>query len=512
MEEWDERQHRRPPQGPALAVPRGDPADRRVRQEIRKRQPARGGRRLHPGVRRRPLVGAAAAQPDRAAAQGPAAVRPRGHGHLGALPAAVVAASPASARSARARVHAGDLRRGQRRSPRTGSPRERPAMSRVRRPRQAARALARRRAVHAEVGPVAHGGHCVVRLPTSPSDRVVFTRHALPGERVVVEITEGTDGDRFWRGDAVEVLAASPDRVAAPCPVAGPGLCGGCDFQHVALPAQRASRPRWCASSWSGSAAGRRPAAQASWSSAVPGDDDGLRWRTRHALRDAPTDGRRGMRKHRSHDVVPVDDCLIAHPDAEQPPAGRSSRDRARARDVRGRGRRLLAGAPGCRRRARRRPSSTSSTRSRGSGCSTSTPASGSSPASSPTRSARTGWSRSRATAAACRHARANLRPAACGRAARRRRPGARRRRTTSPSTSSSSTRPARAPSAPSWSRSSTDAPRAVAYVACDPAALARDVAIFAEHGYRLTRPARLRPVPDDAPRRMRRAAGENRL
>ena len=29
--------------------------------------------------------------------------------------------------------------------------------------------------------------------------------------------------------------------------------------------------------------------------------------------------------------------------------------------------------------------------------------------------------------------------------------------------------------------------PRAVAYVACDPAALARDVAIFAEHGYRLT-------------------------
>ena len=28
--------------------------------------------------------------------------------------------------------------------------------------------------------------------------------------------------------------------------------------------------------------------------------------------------------------------------------------------------------------------------------------------------------------------------------------------------------------------------PRAAAYVACDPAALARDVAIFAEHGYRL--------------------------
>ncbi len=88
------------------------------------------------------------------------------------------------------------------------------------------------------VGPVAHGGHCVARLP-EPESRVVFVRHALPGERVVVEVTEGTDGDRFWRGDAVSVLEASPDRVPAPCPVAGPGLCGGCDFQHVAVPAQR---------------------------------------------------------------------------------------------------------------------------------------------------------------------------------------------------------------------------------------------------------------------------------
>ena len=37
-------------------------------------------------------------------------------------------------------------------------------------------------------------------------------------------------------------------------------------------------------------------------------------------------------------------------------------------------------------------------------------------------------------------------------------------------------------------------APRAVAYVACDPAALARDLATFAELGYRAARPPRLRP------------------
>ena len=50
-------------------------------------------------------------------------------------------------------------------------------------------------------------------------------------------------------------------------------------------------------------------------------------------------------------------------------------------------------------------------------------------------------------------------------------------------------------------------APRAVAYVACDPAALARDLGYFAEDGYELADAACLRPVPDDPPRRVRGAA-----
>ena len=70
-------QPRRTPQGPLLAVPRDRAADRRLRHPDPEGQPARGGRGLHPGVRRRPLVGAAAPQPDRAAAQGPAAVHAR---------------------------------------------------------------------------------------------------------------------------------------------------------------------------------------------------------------------------------------------------------------------------------------------------------------------------------------------------------------------------------------------------------------------------------------------------
>jgi tRNA/tmRNA/rRNA uracil-C5-methylase (TrmA/RlmC/RlmD family) len=84
-----------------------------------------------------------------------------------------------------------------------------------------------------DVGPVAHGGHCVARM----DGRVVFVRHALPGERVRAVVTEERKG--FLRADAVEILDPSPHRVAPPCPFAGPDRCGGCDLQHAEPAYQR---------------------------------------------------------------------------------------------------------------------------------------------------------------------------------------------------------------------------------------------------------------------------------
>ncbi len=160
----------------------------------------------------------------------------------------------------------------------------------------------------AEVGPVAHGGHCIVRLP-EPEARVVFLRHAVPGERVVLEITEGTEGDRFWRADAVEVLSASPDRVTPPCPYAGPGRCGGCDFQHVRLERQRELKTEVVREQLSRLAGLDVPVVV----EAVPGDQGGLHWRTRQRYATLP-DGGRAMRQHRSHRLVPVDECLLEAP------------------------------------------------------------------------------------------------------------------------------------------------------------------------------------------------------
>ncbi len=154
-------------------------------------------------------------------------------------------------------------------------------------------------------GRVGHGGFVVARH----QGVVVFVRHALPDEQVTVEVTEGQEGDRFLRADAVAVLQASPDRVEPPCPWSGPGRCGGCDFQHVDLAAQRQLKQQVVAEQLQ-RLAGLEVTVEVE---EVPGSPDGLGWRTRvqWAVDRA---GRPGLRRHRSHSVVPVDVCRIAHP------------------------------------------------------------------------------------------------------------------------------------------------------------------------------------------------------
>jgi tRNA/tmRNA/rRNA uracil-C5-methylase (TrmA/RlmC/RlmD family) len=321
------------------------------------------------------------------------------------------------------------------------------------------------------VGPVAHGGHCVVRLPP-PEARVVFVRHAIPGERVTVVITEGTEGDRFWRGDAVAVLDASPDRVAPPCPYAGPDACGGCDFQHVSLARQRRLKAEVVHEQLA-RLAGLEIEVTVE---AVPGDQEGLRWRTRQRFVPLP-DGGRGMRKHRSHDVVLVDDCLISgaapsylvrrvpfevaaetgfwqvHPGAPEvlvdtvvgmldPRPGESVLDLYAGVGLFAR---FLADAVG--------PSGTVTV--------------------------------VEGDAEACRHAAVNV-PAAAVHAGD-------VGRVLAAGTVASADLVVLDPPRTGAKRSVVEQvvarrPRAVAYVACDPAALARDIAIFAEHGYGLGR------------------------
>ncbi|WP_306318139.1 MULTISPECIES: class I SAM-dependent RNA methyltransferase [unclassified Streptomyces] len=164
-----------------------------------------------------------------------------------------------------------------------------------------------------EVGPVAHGGHCIAR---TAEGQVLFVRHTLPGERVVARVTEGEEGARFLRADAVQVLEAAKDRVEAPCPYSGPGRCGGCDWQHAKPGAQRRLKGEVIAEQLL-RLAGLTPE-EAGWDGTVmPAEGDKLpagevpQWRTRvqYAI-DA--DGNAGLRRHRSHEVEPIEHCMIA--------------------------------------------------------------------------------------------------------------------------------------------------------------------------------------------------------
>ena len=153
------------------------------------------------------------------------------------------------------------------------------------------------------VGAPAHGGHCVARIG-GEHGQVVFVRHALPGERVTALVTELHRG--YLRADAIEVHEASPDRVTPPCPYAKPGLCGGCDLQHVSDAAQL---------EWKTAIVREQLLRLGGMKSDVrvqrlPGGLLGWRSRVRYAVDAAD---RAGLLKHRSHEVVAIDRCLIAH-------------------------------------------------------------------------------------------------------------------------------------------------------------------------------------------------------
>lgn len=152
------------------------------------------------------------------------------------------------------------------------------------------------------LGAPSAGGSNVARLPDG---RVAFVRHGAEGERVRAVLTEARA--RFVRADVLEVLEASPHRVEPPCPHAGPGACGGCDYQHLELGYQREVKARLLAEQL-GHLARLELDLEVR---AAPRAGAGNRTRVRFAVDDQ---GRTAMRASRSHGLVEVDQCMLAVP------------------------------------------------------------------------------------------------------------------------------------------------------------------------------------------------------
>lgn len=148
---------------------------------------------------------------------------------------------------------------------------------------------------------IAAGGEAVAR---DDSGRVVFVAGALPGERVRASLTE--ERSQFARAQAVEIVDAADGRITPPCPEVANG-CGGCGWQHVDLATQRALKATIVTDAL------RR---QGRVAGAVVDVGDALAptgFRTTLRLAVGAVGGA-GFRRARSHEVVDLDRCLIAHP------------------------------------------------------------------------------------------------------------------------------------------------------------------------------------------------------
>ena len=149
-----------------------------------------------------------------------------------------------------------------------------------------------------DVTAIAHGGHCVARH----EGQVIFVRHAIPGERVTVEITDVTRS--FARGNCVAVIEASPHRVAAPCRYATPQGCGGCDFQHIDLAHQRTLKSQIISEQFQRLA---KMEIKVDVEEVLPT----LHWRNRMEF-TISDNSKLGLFASRSSQIVEIDKCLIA--------------------------------------------------------------------------------------------------------------------------------------------------------------------------------------------------------
>ena len=144
---------------------------------------------------------------------------------------------------------------------------------------------------------VAHGGHFIARY----NGAVIFVRHAIPGEHCTVEIT--STGSSFNRGDVVSISEPSEFRVQPPCQYSHRAGCGGCDFQHIDPAYQRTLKSHVITEQFS------RIAKQ---DIQVEVEEVGspVGWRTR-AIATTNRNGKLGFYKSRSHSIAPVENCII---------------------------------------------------------------------------------------------------------------------------------------------------------------------------------------------------------
>ena len=157
--------------------------------------------------------------------------------------------------------------------------------------------------IEVQIGPVAHGGHFVARY----NGQVIFVRHGITDELAKIKITSVSS--KIAHADVIEVTKPSEHRVLPPCKYAG--SCGGCDFQHIEINAQREYKSAIVKEQFL--RIGKMDLDALGFDLKVQALEpiNGLHWRTRMDFAVSPQGGI-GFFGARSNEVVEIKDCLIA--------------------------------------------------------------------------------------------------------------------------------------------------------------------------------------------------------
>jgi tRNA/tmRNA/rRNA uracil-C5-methylase (TrmA/RlmC/RlmD family) len=163
------------------------------------------------------------------------------------------------------------------------------------------------REIEVEATNMAHGGESVARF----DGRVVFVADAIPGERLIARVTDDSK-PKFWRAETLRVLEPSPHRrphvwAEASLDRDPAGRPGGADYGHIDLAFQRELKGRVLSESLARMAKVDRDVRV----EALPGAEDGTGWRTRERLH-VSDNGTLGPYAARSHNVIPVTDLPLA--------------------------------------------------------------------------------------------------------------------------------------------------------------------------------------------------------
>ncbi len=149
---------------------------------------------------------------------------------------------------------------------------------------------------------IAHGGESFGRH----EGKIIFVPYTIPGERVRARVVK--EKKNWARAALVEVLEPSADRVSPPCPHFGPGQCGGCQWQHIAYERQLSLKHDVVVDQLRRLGHIADPPVKPTLAVGEP-------WGYRNHMRfTVARDGRLGLLRAESHDVVPVDACMLLHP------------------------------------------------------------------------------------------------------------------------------------------------------------------------------------------------------